>query len=466
MTEYAGRPRKLSWDLSHPVVKNRTTEDDCETPSPSSFVWPEDSDERVLVPFMLSLNEYNVLASTIDVGSDLAYGEDALRVTWLWLRNMRCDLDFCAYIASCILNSEGVHLALQTLIDNGTLTGLTGPQGIQGIQGEQGEQGEQGIQGEQGEQGEQGIQGIQGEPGEPGEPGPAGSNNEYPPPPVDTDEICNAASRVYFEMRNVIVDVYTQLATLEPDEVVQALLNQGGWTFSALYELVAYGAGSLADEIEILAAYDAAEEEIICELVTLNLDKAAFASWVETAFPGEPGMRTMMLNAINAAAADGRYAMWVSLGSLDEGADCEGCEEPPPDECLDFGESAHGWAALGGGYGVRDSGGLAGELFVADGQYYFDWRLASTTMPGSFTGGSLEFNQAVTGFELLDGGANAIVRYEGAATTSIPFSELTKDSGTPFPFTNSNTWVMRPTNSARTVPGSMRVTALCLDPVE
>jgi hypothetical protein len=256
-----------------------------------------------------------------------------------------------------------------------------------------------------------------------------------------------------------------KLATLSPGEVLEALTNQGGWTFSALYELVAYGSGSLANEMTILAAYDAARDDIVCELISLDLDKSAFASWVESAFPGEPGMRNMLFYAISAAAADGRYAQWISLGALKTGAVCD-CDEPPPTDCLDFGESAHGWAALPGGYGVRDSGGLAGELFVADGQYYFDWRLASTTLPGNFESGSIELNQATTGFELLDGGANAIVRYEGSATASIPFNELTKDSGTPFPFTNSNTWVLRPTNPARTVPGSLRVTALCLEEVE
>ena len=116
MAEYDSPRRKLSWDLSFPLAAHRTTEDDGEDCEPSSFVWPEDSDERVLVPFYLSLNEYNVLASAIDVGSDIAYGEDALRVTWLWLRNMRCKVDLCAMIAECIANSESTQNALRDFI--------------------------------------------------------------------------------------------------------------------------------------------------------------------------------------------------------------------------------------------------------------------------------------------------------------------------------------------------------------
>jgi len=92
MTEYDGGKRPLSWELQNALVFSQTTEDDIDCESASSFVWPADSDERVVIPFKLSLNEYNVLASAIDVGSDIAYGEDALRVVWLWLRNFRCEV--------------------------------------------------------------------------------------------------------------------------------------------------------------------------------------------------------------------------------------------------------------------------------------------------------------------------------------------------------------------------------------
>lgn len=85
MGEYDGLNRPLPYPLKSPVVWGRTLEDVTEVAS--SFVWPLDSDERVYLVFKLSLNEYNVLSSTLDVGSDIAYSEDALRVMWLWQRN-------------------------------------------------------------------------------------------------------------------------------------------------------------------------------------------------------------------------------------------------------------------------------------------------------------------------------------------------------------------------------------------
>lgn len=120
MDEYAGQPRRLPWPLQYPLTTERTTEDDGDHP-PSSFVWPEDSDERVPILFSLSLNEYNVLASTIDVGSDIAYGEDALRVTWLWLRNMRIQVPICSLIIDCLENDTDTQQAIASLIINNEL---------------------------------------------------------------------------------------------------------------------------------------------------------------------------------------------------------------------------------------------------------------------------------------------------------------------------------------------------------
>lgn len=91
MSEYEDGPRYLPWPLRQPLIGSRTVEDDGDFP-PSSFVWPDDPDERTMIPFWLSLNEYNVLGSTIDVGSDPAFGVDALRVVWLWMRNFRIEV--------------------------------------------------------------------------------------------------------------------------------------------------------------------------------------------------------------------------------------------------------------------------------------------------------------------------------------------------------------------------------------
>jgi len=115
MGEYDGKARPLSWPLLNPLVLTRTTEEDPTEPG-SSFVWPEDSDERVPVIFNLSLNEFVVLASTIDVGSDVAYGIDAIRVWWLWDRVLRSPMQFCALMINCILNDEDTRDALRDFI--------------------------------------------------------------------------------------------------------------------------------------------------------------------------------------------------------------------------------------------------------------------------------------------------------------------------------------------------------------
>lgn len=104
MGEYDGKARPLPWSVRNPVVFSRTTEEDG-LHEPSSFVWPEDSDERVPILFTMSLNEYVVIASAVDAGSDIAYSEDALRVWWLWTRSlqegmsMACCEDILAAIA-------------------------------------------------------------------------------------------------------------------------------------------------------------------------------------------------------------------------------------------------------------------------------------------------------------------------------------------------------------------------------
>lgn len=118
MTEYDGNPRRLSWDLQRALVFSRTTPEDADCEA-SSFVWPEDSDEQVVIPFKLSLNEYNVLASAIDVGSDIAFGVDAIRVVDLWLRNMRCEVKMCGCCPDPA-PSFNDRLASQTYITNTT----------------------------------------------------------------------------------------------------------------------------------------------------------------------------------------------------------------------------------------------------------------------------------------------------------------------------------------------------------
>lgn len=78
--------------------------------------FPEDSDERITVLFRLSLNEFVALATAIDVGSDIAYSTDGIKVWWLWQVSVMC-AQFCEEVALCLTNEDpAVVEALANLI--------------------------------------------------------------------------------------------------------------------------------------------------------------------------------------------------------------------------------------------------------------------------------------------------------------------------------------------------------------
>ena len=294
MSQYDSPRRSLPWDLLHPLTTHRTTEDDGPDCEPSSFVWPLDSDERVLVPFMLSLNEYNVLATTIDVGSDIAYGEDALRVTWLWLRNMRCPVDLCALIAQCIEDNPAItEIIAQQLIENETFNEWV----------------------------ETMIDTFAPE---------ATGGNQYDawPTAATPDPLCNAATYVVAKIRELIVGVYDDLETLTPQEVFEALLGLFGWRSGPLYQLI--GLLETADRTALLAAYDAAAPDLICELIAAELDQEPIIAWIETTYPAPSVLGDAMKLAVQSAAAEGKYSQWIAVGATMTDATCD-CEEPDPD---------------------------------------------------------------------------------------------------------------------------------------
>lgn len=107
-------PRRLPWELRDQAAMSANTGAD--TGDVGSFVWPEDPDERTLVPFYLSQREYTALASAIDVGSDIAYGDDAIAVWWLFVKNMRYPVPICDLVTTALLTCEDVQAAIATLI--------------------------------------------------------------------------------------------------------------------------------------------------------------------------------------------------------------------------------------------------------------------------------------------------------------------------------------------------------------
>jgi len=80
--------------------------------------FPEDSDEKITVLFRLSLNDFVALATAIDVGSDIAYGDDGLKVWYLWVASVMC-AQFCEEMAQCLTTENpAVVAALAQIIQS------------------------------------------------------------------------------------------------------------------------------------------------------------------------------------------------------------------------------------------------------------------------------------------------------------------------------------------------------------
>jgi len=109
-------PRHLPYPLdraSNLEVLTSNDREPCGVP-----VFPEDSDEEITVLFRLSLNQFMALATAVDVGSDIAYGDDGIQVWYLWAVAVMC-AQFCEEVASCLTaENPAVVDALATLITN------------------------------------------------------------------------------------------------------------------------------------------------------------------------------------------------------------------------------------------------------------------------------------------------------------------------------------------------------------
>lgn len=323
MTDYDNGPRALSWPLLNPLVGSVTVEDevDCD---PSSFVWPDDPNERTLVPFYLSLNEYNVLGSTIDVGSDIAFGNDALRVVWLWMRNFRCNVPICDLVDACIEGNPATIAAIVAKLEVNTTFNTFLSETIVNVS-------------------------------------PPASGNIYPPRPTAAtpDPLCNAATYVVAKIRALFVAIYADLETLTPSEVLEGLLGVFGWRSGPLYQLI--GLLETEDETSLLAAFDAAADDLICQLIEDELDQTAVLSWIAATYPPPSVIGDAFTQGIEAAADDGKYAQWIAVGATMTGATCD-CSEPPAGDCANFIGSDGGFAPW-----LHPISGLAAATLTPDG---------------------------------------------------------------------------------------------------
>lgn len=115
MTQPTGNIRKLKYPLTHTegfeVVTGNETIKNIDLSNWSTT----DLDERVNIVLNLSLNEYLALANTIDVGRDIAYGENSIYIWWLWVRSLE-SMNICASVLACIENNIDVQNAIQATV--------------------------------------------------------------------------------------------------------------------------------------------------------------------------------------------------------------------------------------------------------------------------------------------------------------------------------------------------------------
>ena len=70
-----------------------------------------DPDERVPIVLDVSLNEYVALATCVDVGRDIAYGDNSIYLWWLWVRSL-LGMDLCDLILECMLTNQDIQEAI------------------------------------------------------------------------------------------------------------------------------------------------------------------------------------------------------------------------------------------------------------------------------------------------------------------------------------------------------------------
>lgn len=104
MFEPIGPTRPLPYPLKEQISNGNVTDDLGLTPN--DFIWPEDPEERVIVPFLFSQREFTAIASCVDVGADIAYPQQYIEVVWLLMRSLRYKVDLCQLIADCINDPE------------------------------------------------------------------------------------------------------------------------------------------------------------------------------------------------------------------------------------------------------------------------------------------------------------------------------------------------------------------------
>lgn len=116
MFEPIGSPRKLPWPLYDQETNGNITDDLGLTPN--NFIWPEDPEERTILPLYLSQREFTAILSSVDVGADIAYPEQYIEVYWILVRNLRYMMPICSLIIDCVNNDVDTQQAIVNMLAN------------------------------------------------------------------------------------------------------------------------------------------------------------------------------------------------------------------------------------------------------------------------------------------------------------------------------------------------------------
>ncbi len=107
-----GKPRALPYPLYYQVSNGNTVPD--VGLSVGDFIWPEDPEERTVLPLWVSQHEFTAILSSVDVGADIAYPDQWVEVYYILVRNLRYKVPICDLIIDCITNNPAT---LQAIID-------------------------------------------------------------------------------------------------------------------------------------------------------------------------------------------------------------------------------------------------------------------------------------------------------------------------------------------------------------
>lgn len=125
MTSPTGSIRKLNYPLNRSEDLESSTPNDPEITQITLENWSTaDTEERVSIVLNLSLDEYIALSTAIDVGRDIAYGDNSLYVWWIWVRSL-LSVDICNDVLNCINTSSDIQEAIANYSLTSNVNSLT-----------------------------------------------------------------------------------------------------------------------------------------------------------------------------------------------------------------------------------------------------------------------------------------------------------------------------------------------------